>query len=46
MPRVGFKPTITASKRTKTVQALDHSATVTGVGYLIHDKLEAIVGRR
>jgi hypothetical protein len=30
MPRVGFKPTILASKRGKTVNALDHSATVTG----------------
>jgi hypothetical protein len=30
MPRVGFKPTISASKRAKTVHVLDHSATVTG----------------
>jgi hypothetical protein len=32
MPRVGFEPTIPASKRAKTVHALDHSATVTGSG--------------
>jgi hypothetical protein len=31
MPRVGFEPTIPASERTKTVQALDHLATVTGL---------------
>jgi hypothetical protein len=30
MPWVGFKPTIPASKRAKTVHALDRSATVTG----------------
>jgi hypothetical protein len=30
MPYVGFKPTIQASKRAKTVHALDCSATVTG----------------
>jgi hypothetical protein len=30
MPRVGFEPMIPASKRAKTVHALDHSATVTG----------------
>jgi hypothetical protein len=30
MPRVGFEPTIPASKRAKTVHALDNSATVTG----------------
>jgi hypothetical protein len=34
MPWVGFEPTITASERTKTVHALDRSATVTGA--LIH----------
>jgi hypothetical protein len=30
MPRVGFEHMIPASKRAKTVYALDHSATVTG----------------
>jgi hypothetical protein len=30
MPRVGFEPMIPASKRAKTVHALDHSDTVTG----------------
>jgi hypothetical protein len=30
MPRVGFEPTIRASKRAKTVHTLDHSAAVTG----------------
>jgi hypothetical protein len=30
MPRVGFKPTVPASKRAKTVHALDHSDTVPG----------------
>jgi hypothetical protein len=30
MPRVGFKPTIPASNRAKTVLVLNHSATVTG----------------
>jgi hypothetical protein len=30
MPRVGFGPTIPASKRAKTVHVLDHSATATG----------------
>jgi hypothetical protein len=30
MSRVRFEPTIPASKRAKTVHALDHSATVTG----------------
>jgi hypothetical protein len=30
MPCVGFKPTIPALERAKTVHALDHSATVTG----------------
>jgi hypothetical protein len=30
MPRVRFEPTIPASKRAKTVHALDHSATVPG----------------
>jgi hypothetical protein len=30
MPRVGFEPTISASKRVKAVQPLEHSATVTG----------------
>jgi hypothetical protein len=34
MPRVGFKPTITASERAKTVHALDRSATVTGFYYI------------
>jgi hypothetical protein len=29
MPRVGFEPTIPASKRTKTLHALEHAATVT-----------------
>jgi hypothetical protein len=31
MPRVEFKPAILASKRVKTVHALDHSATVIGI---------------
>jgi hypothetical protein len=31
MPRGRFEPTIPASKRAKTVHALDHSATVTGI---------------
>jgi hypothetical protein len=31
MPRVGFEPTIRASKRAKTVLALDYSATVIGM---------------
>jgi hypothetical protein len=31
MPWVGFEPTISASERAKTVHALDHSATVTGL---------------
>jgi hypothetical protein len=31
MPCVAFEPTITASERTKTVHALDRSATVTGI---------------
>jgi hypothetical protein len=31
MPRVGFEPTILASKRAKTVHGLDHLATVTSV---------------
>jgi hypothetical protein len=33
MPRVGFEPTISASKRAKTVHALDHSAGA-GAGFL------------
>jgi hypothetical protein len=33
MPRVGFKHTISASARAKTVHALDRSATVTGISY-------------
>jgi hypothetical protein len=32
MPWVGFEPTIPASERAKTVQALDRTATVTGIG--------------
>jgi hypothetical protein len=35
MPRVGFDPTTPASKRAKTVHALDHSATVTGLVTLV-----------
>jgi hypothetical protein len=31
MPEVGFEHTITASERTKTVHASNHSATVTGI---------------
>jgi hypothetical protein len=31
MPCMGFETTIPASKRTKTIHALDHSATVTGL---------------
>jgi hypothetical protein len=34
MLRVGFEPKIPASKRAKTVHALDHSATVTGERYM------------
>jgi hypothetical protein len=34
MPRVGFDPTIPASKRAMTVHALDHSPTVSGGGYV------------
>jgi hypothetical protein len=30
MPRVGFEPTIPASKRATTVHAFDNSATMTG----------------
>jgi hypothetical protein len=33
MPWVGFEHTIPASKRTRTVHALDRSATVTGQDY-------------
>jgi hypothetical protein len=33
MPKVGFELTITASEGTKTVHALDQSATVTGTKY-------------
>jgi hypothetical protein len=36
MPRVGFEHTIPASERAKTVHALHHSATVTGV-YLLNN---------
>jgi hypothetical protein len=31
MPRVGFEPKIPALERAKTVHALDHAATVTGI---------------
>jgi hypothetical protein len=31
MPRVGFEPTIPASKRAKTVHLLNHPATVAGL---------------
>jgi hypothetical protein len=34
MPRVGFEPTIPASRRAKTVHALDQSAIVTGESLL------------
>jgi hypothetical protein len=35
MPWVGFEPTIPASKRAKTVHALDRSVTVTGHNLLL-----------
>jgi hypothetical protein len=38
MPCVGFKPTIPASERAKTVCVLDRSATVTG-NYLLNHKI-------
>jgi hypothetical protein len=31
---MGFEPTIPASERSKTVHALDHAATVTGVVFI------------
>jgi hypothetical protein len=34
MPRVGFEPTIPVFERTKTVNALDLAATVTGGDFL------------
>jgi hypothetical protein len=35
MPWVGFEPMITAFERVKKVNALDRSATVTGIYYLL-----------
>jgi hypothetical protein len=43
MPRVGFEPTIPASKRAKTVHALDNSATVTGLVESVNDKLKIML---
>jgi hypothetical protein len=40
MPRVGFESTILASKRAKTVHALDHSVTVTGIRIHTERKME------
>jgi hypothetical protein len=37
---VGFEPTIPASERVKTVHALDRSATVTGMEWLVDNKFE------
>jgi hypothetical protein len=37
MPSVGFEPMILASKRAKTVHALDHSVTVTGFRPIKHE---------
>jgi hypothetical protein len=46
MLQVGFEPTIPASKRAKTVLALDQSATVTGTqhngGYIRHTCMDGI----
>jgi hypothetical protein len=41
MPCVGFESTIPASKRAKTVQALDRSATVTGIYIYIYKRARA-----
>jgi hypothetical protein len=38
MPCVRYEPMIPASERAKTVYALDRSATVTGVGYILFGK--------
>jgi hypothetical protein len=49
MPRIGFEHTIMASKRAKTVRALDHSATVTRAGHgsqsSFHQILHLIITR-
>jgi hypothetical protein len=42
MPWVGFKPTITASERAKTVHALDRAATMIGFGDIFPHKCELI----
>jgi hypothetical protein len=39
MPRVGFEPTIPASKRARRVHALEYSATVTGDGMISEQKI-------
>jgi hypothetical protein len=44
MPWVGFKPTIPASERPKTVHALDRSATVTGIYYTTIEKIYNLQG--
>jgi hypothetical protein len=35
MSEAGFEPTITASERVETVNAIDHSATVTGIHFAL-----------
>jgi hypothetical protein len=40
MPWVGFKPTIQAFERAKTVRALDREATVTGCKFIMVPKKE------
>jgi hypothetical protein len=39
MPWVGFKPTVPASERAKTVHALDRSANVTGQVGIVYNYL-------
>jgi hypothetical protein len=39
MPRVGFKPTIPAFKRTKTVHALDRATTLIGTAAITRGKI-------
>jgi hypothetical protein len=36
MPRMGFEPTTTVFERAKTVQALDHAATVISIENILH----------
>jgi hypothetical protein len=38
MPEAGFEPTITASEQTKTLHALNRSATVTGSKIVYNDE--------